>query len=173
MIHSLISASLGRSDRLSRLFSTPGLAVHGAGGLLAVFPVAWVLTGGDPGVPITSYGLVLLGQVETLAVLLAGSLGQRAGSRRQAGLNGRLGLDPVGEGLFAVLDDGFASLIAVISLASLARSYGGVVNEVQEMLAVSGDDSDLFAVFAKRIELVLEGCLELLSGDVGELRLSN
>lgn len=41
------------------------------------------------------------------------------------------------------------------------------------MLAVSGDDSDLFAVFAKRIELVLEGCLELLSGDVGELRLSN
>jgi hypothetical protein len=28
-------------------------------------------------------------------------------------------------------------------------------------------------VFAKRIELVLEGCLELLPGDVGELRLSH
>lgn len=132
-----------------------------------------MLAGGDPRVPITSHRLVLLGQVDTLAVLLASSLGQRAGPRREAGLDGRLGLDPVGEGFFAVLDDRLAGLVAVVRLTSFARSHGGVVDEVQEVLAVSGNDSDLFAVFAKRVELVLEGCLELLTGDVGELRLSH
>jgi hypothetical protein len=37
------------------------------------------------------------------------------------------------------------------------------------MLAVAGDDGDLLAVFAKSVELVLEGSLDLLAGDVGEL----
>jgi hypothetical protein len=38
------------------------------------------------------------------------------------------------------------------------------------VLAVAGDDGDLLAVLAESVELVLEGSLDLLAGDVGELR---
>lgn len=37
------------------------------------------------------------------------------------------------------------------------------------MLAVAGDDGDLFAVLAECVELVLEGGFEFFAGDVGEL----
>jgi hypothetical protein len=41
------------------------------------------------------------------------------------------------------------------------------------MLSVTGDDSNLFAVFTKGIELVLESSLELLAGNIRQLCLSN
>ena len=66
-----------------------------------------------------------------------------------------------------------ASLIAVISLASLSRSHWGVIDELEEMLAVASNNSKLLAVLAHGIELVGESSLELLAGNVGELSLSN
>lgn len=41
------------------------------------------------------------------------------------------------------------------------------------MLAVAGDDGDLFAVLAQRVELVGVGGLDLFARDVGELRLGD
>lgn len=41
------------------------------------------------------------------------------------------------------------------------------------MLAVAGNDSDLLAVLTESVKLVLEGGLELLTGDVGQLSLGD
>lgn len=41
------------------------------------------------------------------------------------------------------------------------------------MLAVAGDDGDLFAVLAQRVELVGVGGLDLFARDVRELRLGD
>lgn len=65
------------------------------------------------------------------------------------------------------------SLVSIVSVASLARSDGGVVNELEKVLSESGNDGELLGVLAKGVELVGEGGLELLAGDVGKLGLSN
>lgn len=64
-------------------------------------------------------------------------------------------------------------LVAVVCLSCLARGDWGVINELKEMLAVASNDGQLLAVLAEGIELVSEGGLELLAGDVGELSLSD
>lgn len=62
-----------------------------------------------------------------------------------------------------------ASLVAIIGLAGLSRSDGGVIDQFKEVLSVAGDDSELLAVLTHGIKLVGESCLELLTGDVGKL----
>ena len=62
-----------------------------------------------------------------------------------------------------------ASLVAIVSLASLARSHRGVIDQLKKMLAVASNDSKLLAMFAHGIELISKSSLELLTGDVGKL----
>lgn len=69
-----------------------------------------VLTGRDPRVAIALHGLVLVGEVDALALAVLGgvglaALGEGAGAGGELGGDGRVGGDPVGERVFAVLDD--------------------------------------------------------------------
>lgn len=64
-------------------------------------------------------------------------------------------------------------LVSVVCLASLTRSDRCVVDELEEVLSVTGDDGKLLAVLAHSIELVGESSLELLTGDVRQLSLSD
>lgn len=160
------------------LLTAAGLAVDGGGGdilIVILVLVSLVLAGGDPQARLAVLErLVLAGKVVTLAGV-AGStaLGESARAGGKAGLDGGVLLDPVGEGILAVLDDGLGGLVAVVGLAGLAGSDGGVVDELEEVLAVAGDDGHLLAVLAQGVELVGEGGLQLLAGDVGELGLSD
>ena len=82
-------------------------------------------------------------------------------------------MDPVGERILAVLDDGLAGLVSVISRSALTGSHGRIVHKLQQVLAVAGDDGRLLAVLTEGIELVLEGGLNLLTGNVGQLGFSD
>jgi hypothetical protein len=62
-----------------------------------------------------------------------------------------------------------ASLVAVVSLPGLSGSDWGVVDKLEEVLSIAGDDGQLLAVLAHGIELVGESCLELLTCDVRQL----
>ena len=64
-----------------------------------------------------------------------------------------------------------AGLVAVVGSAGLARGDGGVVNQLQEVLAVAGDDGHLLRVLTESIKLVVEGSLQLLTSNVGKLGL--
>lgn len=66
-----------------------------------------------------------------------------------------------------------AGLISVIRIPGLARSDGGVVNKLKQVLSETGDNGNLLRVLAHGIELVCERSLELLAGDVGKLSLSD
>jgi hypothetical protein len=66
-----------------------------------------------------------------------------------------------------------AGFVAVVSLTSFSRCDRVVVNEFKEVLAIARNDSKFLAVLAHGIELVGESSLELLTGDVGELSLSD
>lgn len=119
---------------------------------------------------------VLLGQVVTLLAVgdvVAAALGQTAGAGGELGGDGSVGADPAGEGILAVLDNSLAGLVAVIGGAGLTRSDGGVVDELEEVLAVASNDGNLLAVLAEGIELVGVGSLNLFAGDVGELGLGD
>lgn len=134
-----------------------------------------VLAGRDPeaGLAVLE-GLVLAGEVMALTSVAGGAaLGQGARAGGELGADGGVLLDPVGERVLAVLDDGLGGLVAVVGLAGLAGSDGGVVDELEEVLAVAGDDGHLLAVLAEGVELVSESSLQLLAGDVGELGLSD
>lgn len=73
---------------------------------------------------------------------------------------------PVGQGVFAVLDDGFAGLVAVVGRSCLAGCDRGVVDEFEQMLTIAGDNGYFLAVLAQRIELVGICCLDLFACDV-------
>lgn len=107
------------------------------------------------------------------ADVVSATLGESARAGGKLGRDGGVGGDPVGEGVLAVLDDGLAGLVAVIGLTGLARGDRGVVNELEEVLAVAGNDGDLLAVLAESVKLVGVGSLDLLAGDVGELGLGD
>jgi hypothetical protein len=64
-------------------------------------------------------------------------------------------------------------LVAVVGLAGLAGGDRGVVDELEQVLSVASNDGELLAVLAHGIELVGEGGLELLAGDVGQLGLGD
>ncbi len=139
------------------------------------------------------HGLVLRGQVDAFAGLalhagLVSALGQVARARGELGLDGGVGRDPVGEGVFAVLDDTahahvsnvllsqvrrksirLAGFISIVSVSRLAGCDGSIVDQFEQILAVAGDDGKFLAVLTESIELVGERCLELLARDVGKL----
>ena len=92
---------------------------------------------------------------------------------RQLRRDGGVGADPVGERVLAVLDDGLASFISVIGLAGLAGGDRGVIDQLEQVLAVADDDGHLLAVLPQSIELVRVRGLDLLAGDVGKLGLSD
>ena len=101
------------------------------------------------------------------------TLGKSARAGRELGADGSVLLDPVGKGILAILDDGLGGLVAVVGLASLAGSDRGVVDELEEVLAVASNDGHLLAVLTESVELVGESSLQLLTGDVGELSLGD
>ena len=160
------------------LLTAAGLAVDGGGCdliIVVVVLVGLVLAGRDPeaGLAVLER-LVLTGEVVALTgVAGSAALGESARAGGELGADGGVLLHPVGESILAVLDDGLGGLVAVVGLASLTRGDGGVVNQFEEVLAVAGDDSHLLAVLAERIELVGEGSLQLLAGDVGKLGLGD
>ena len=160
------------------LLAAAGLAVDGGGCdliVLVIVVVSLVLAGGDPktGLAVLER-LVLAGEVVALTgVAGCATLGESARASGELGADGGVLLDPVGEGILAVLDDGLGGLVAVVGLASLTRGDRGVVNQLEEVLAVAGDDGHLLAVLAERIELVGEGSLQLLTSDVGKLGLGD
>lgn len=161
------------SNGLTLLLTAAGLAVDSAEYIFTIF-IARVLIGGQPGVAVTGQRLVLLGEVDAARFdALLATLGKSTGALRETRLHNGLGGHPVAESIFAILDDGLAGIVAVVCLAGLAGSHWGVVNQVQKVLAVPGDDGDLFAVLAQSVELILEGGLDLLTGDVGQLGLSD
>ncbi len=133
-----------------------------------------MLTRGDPGVAIALHGLVLVGEVDALALTVFGGvglppLGEGAGAGRELGADAGVRADPVGQRVLAVLDDGLGGLVAVIGVASLAGGDGRVVDELEKMLAVPGDDGQFLAVLTHRVELVRECRLEFLARDVAQL----
>jgi hypothetical protein len=76
---------------------------------LAIFvAVTLMLSSGDPEARLTIHGLILARQINTLttlAVLVATALRKRAGALGELGGDRGILGDPVGEGIFAVLDD--------------------------------------------------------------------
>jgi len=130
-----------------------------------------VLGGWNPAVALARHSLVLLAEIVALAVgdLALSPLAQGACAGAQASFDGGLALHPVREGVLAVLDDRLGGLVAVVGGARFTGGHGGVVDELEEVLAEAGDDGHLLAVFAEGVELVGEGCLEFLAGDIGEL----
>ena len=158
------------------LLAASGLAVDGGGRLIVlVLVLVAVLVRGavvvgrvDPVVAV--HGRVLRRQVDGVG-LGAGlaALRERARARAEVALDGRVLLDPVRERVLAVLDDRLAGFVAVVGVARLARRHRRVVDQLQQVLAEPRDDRQLLAVLAQRVELVVEGCLELLARDVGQL----
>lgn len=67
----------------------------------------------------------------------------------------------------------FACLVAVVSSTGLARSDWCVVDELEQVLSVACNDGKLLAVLVESIELVVEGRLELLASNVGQLSLGD
>ena len=66
-----------------------------------------------------------------------------------------------------------AGLISVVGSAGLTRGDRGVVNQFKQVLAEACNDGELLRVLTKSIELVVEGSLQLLASDVGQLSLSD
>jgi hypothetical protein len=133
-------------------------------GLLLIIILLLMLASRDPGITV----LILATEIHTLLSLLP-PLAQSPGALGDFALDGSILLDPVGEGVFAVLDDGLAGLVAIVGIAGLAWCDWGVIDELEQVLAVAGDDGEFLAVFAESVELVGECCLQLLARDVGEL----
>lgn len=121
------------------------------------------------------------------AVLAA--LRQGAGTSRKLGADRRVLCDPVGKGVFAVLNDAkkmlesvvarrrinvrLASFISIIRVSCLTRSHWSIINELKQVLSISGDNGELLAMLAQSIKLVCKGSLEFLAGNVGQLGFSD
>lgn len=63
----------------------------------------------------------------------------------------------------------FASFISIVGGSGLPRSDWGIVNELQQMLSESSNDSELLTMLTQSIELVGECSLQLLASNVGQL----
>lgn len=111
------------------------------------------------------------------------TLGKVASASAKRWLDSSIGGNPVGEGIFAVLDDAvftaslagpyweeemisgqvsnlrLASLIPVVTLTGLSRGHRGIVNQLQKMLSKASNDGKLLAVLLESVELVGESCL--------------
>ena len=98
----------------------------------------------------------------TLSVALdvvAAALGECAGAGRQRRCHFGVSSHPVGESILAVLDNGLGGLVAVVGGAGLTWGDWGVVNKLEKVLSVAGDDGKLLAVLAESIKLVGVGSL--------------
>ena len=80
-----------------------------------------------------------------------------------------MGRNPVRQSLLTVLNDGFAGVVAVIGGARLARRHRSVIDEIEEMFSVTGNDGSLLTVFTESVELICVRGFELLSSNVGQL----
>lgn len=89
------------------------------------------------------------------------------------GGDGSVCSDPISETILAVPKDSSTSLMTVIWLFEFTRNDWGVVDELNEVLAVASNDSDLLAVFSDRIELIGIGSLDLFTSGVGQLGLGD
>lgn len=167
---------LGAAAALPAVHAALGVQAGVVNVLLLLFLLGLVVVSADPRAAVVE-GRILARQVVAAlgagADVVAAALRQGARARRQLGGNGGVGRDPVGEGVLAVLDDGLAGLVAIVRLPRLAGGDGGVVDELEEVLAVAGDDGDLLAVLAQGVELIGVGGLDLLAGDVGQLGLGD
>ena len=72
--------------------------------LFFVFVLA-VLVGIDPAVAVALQGRILFGKVDTTLAVLVPALGESEGASAELGVDGSVGLNPVGEGVLAILDD--------------------------------------------------------------------
>jgi len=68
------------------------------------------------------------------------TLAEGSGTSGELGGDGSVGSNPVGQRIFAVLDDGFGGFISVVCGASLTGGDGSVINKFEEMLAEASDD---------------------------------
>ena len=119
---------------------------------------------------------ILAGKIDTLSITLgvvAAALRESASTGGELRGDGSVGSDPVGESILAVLDDGLGCLVSIVCGASLTWCDWSIVNQLQKVLSVTSNDGKLFAVLAESVELVGVSSLQLLTGDVGELRLSD
>ena len=119
---------------------------------------------------------ILTGKIDAFSVALnvvAAALRECASTRGELGGDRSVCSDPVGESILAVLDDGLGCLVSIICGAGLTWGNRGVVNELQKMLPVTSNDGKLLAMLTERIKLVGISSLQLLTGNVGQLCLSN
>jgi hypothetical protein len=153
------------------------ITVHdGASDILLILLVALkVMVPCRPGASIVERD-VLAREIMSLASstdVVSASLRKSSCAGRELGRDNSIRCNPVGESILAVLNNSLAGLVSVISLASLAGSDWGIVDELEEVLSVSGDDGDLLTVLAQSIKLVCVGGLDLFASDVGQLGLSD
>ena len=94
------------------------------------------------------------------------TLREVASAGGKLGLHGGIGGDPIGKGIFAVLDDTvallvesrvlsgsnmdvrFAAFVTIVRSTSLARGDGCIVDQLEKMLAVASDDGEFLAMLA-------------------------
>lgn len=143
---------------------------------LIVLVLALVGAGGDPETALarTLHWSILTGEVDSFAlVAVVAALGKSASASRELRLDSGVLLNPVGEGVLAILDNTghvsirlslsmskhkhhlrLAGLVSVVSVPGLTRGHWGIVDQLEEMLSESGDDGKLLRVLTKSIELV-------------------
>jgi hypothetical protein len=85
---------------------------------------------------------------------VAAPLRESASTNRKLRGDGSVGLNPVCECVFAVLDDSFRCLVSVVGSTSLTWGYGSIINELQKVFPVTCNDSELLAVLTESIELI-------------------
>ena len=105
--------------------------------------------------------------------VVSAALRERTSTGGKLGGDSRVGINPVGECILAILDDGLASLISIICGTSLAWGDWVVINELQKVLSETSNDCEFLTVFTESIKLVGVSSLKLFAGDVGELSLSD
>lgn len=80
---------------------------------------------------------------------------------------------PLTQGSLAVNDNLLRHFVAIVVLARLARSDGAVVEQLQKHLAKRGTEGNALAVLLDGVKLVVEGLLQLLTRNVGQLGLGD
>ena len=81
-------------------------------------------------------------------------LGESTSTNGQLRGDSSVGLNPVRESILAVLNDGLRSLISVVGSTSLTWGDRSVINELQKVFPVAGNDGELLAVLTKSIKLI-------------------
>lgn len=137
--------------------------------VIVILVLTPMLTRWNPRVPVVEWGVLAGKIVSALGArfdVVAASCRERPRAHRELGADGSLLCDPVGKGVFTVLDNGFTSLVPVVRRARLARRHWGVVNELKQVFAVARDNGDLLAVLAQSIELICICGLNLLACNI-------